>query len=409
MTLTYAQAKNAAPKEKDYRLSDGNNLYLLVKKTGPKYWRMKYRLAGKEKMLAIGRFPEVSIKEARERRDQARGLLRQGIDPVQHFKKLKYAGEVPPGSSFEDVGTEWFKTVMADKSKSHQTRTWRALERDLFPYLGHKDIGEIEPFELLQTLRRIEARGHYELANRTKRVASQIFRFAVASGRALRDPAADLAGTLKTQKSKHMAAITEPKAVGKLLQAIDAYRGTAVVEAALKLSPLLFCRPGELRHLEWADFNWEESCIEIPGERMKVGEPHIIPLSSQAASIFRELELLTGRGRYVFPSLRSCDRPMSDNAVRTALRSLGYDNDTMTPHGFRAMARTLLDEQLNFRIEWIEQQLAHTVKDALGRAYNRTKHLKQRSEMMQRWADYLDSLRVSAKEQTVLPFERQVV
>ena len=401
MALTYAQVKNAAPREKDYRLSDGGNLYLLVKAGGQKHWRMKYRVGGKERMLAIGPFPEISLKQARAKRDDARSLLRQGVDPVQHFQEQRaqqQATSEPSAAehSFRDVGTEWFETVMVDKSDSHRSRTWRALERDLFPYIGDCDVNAITPFELLQVLRRIEARGHYELANRTRRVASQIFRFAVVTGRAERDPSSDLSGALKTPKVRHMAAITEPEAVGKLLVAIDSYQGTAVVEAALKLSPLLFCRPGELRHLQWSDFRWSERRIEIPGERMKMGEPHVIPLSDQAETIFRNLQRLTGGGVYVFPSLRGEGRPMSENAVRTALRSLGYANEEVTPHGFRAMARTLLDEALEYRIELIEQQLAHTVRDALGRAYNRTKHFSRRAEMMQAWADYLDSLKNTA-------------
>ena len=251
-------------------------------------------------------------------------------------------------------------------------------------------------------LRKIEGSGKIETAHRVKQLVSQIMRYAIVTGRAESDPAAALTGALKSPNKKHFAAITTPKEAGQLMAAIDNYQGTAVVCAALKLSPLLFCRPGELRTLEWADLNWDEKRIEIPAERMKIKEPHIIPLSTQALTILNELQLLTGRHRYVFPSARGASRPLSENGVRTALRTMGYDNTQMTAHGFRAMARTLLDEVLGFRIDWIEHQLAHAVKDANGRAYNRTKHLPQRAEMMQRWADYLDQLRTAALTSNVV-------
>jgi len=255
---------------------------------------------------------------------------------------------------------------------------------------------------LLAVLRKIESRGAVETAHRAKQTAGQIFRFAVSTGRAERDPSADLSGALKTPKKKHLASITDPKEVGKLLLAIDNFQGTATVTAALSLSPLLFARPGELRHMEWEEINWEGGQWEIPAEKMKIKQPHIVPLCKQAIAILKELQLLTGRGKYVFPSARGASRPLSDNGVRTALRTLGYDNDTMTPHGFRATARTLLDEVLGFRIEWIEQQLAHTVRDPQGRAYNRTKHLPQRKDMMQKWADYLDNLKAQAASSNVI-------
>jgi integrase len=269
----------------------------------------------------------------------------------------------------------------------------RALEKDLFPQIGNRPISEITAPDLLMALRKIEARGAVETAHRAKQTAGQIFRFAIATGRAERDPSSDLKGALMNPKKKHLAAITEPKEVGKLLVAMDGFRGTPVVKTALLLSPLLFCRPGELRHMEWTEINWEEERWELPAEKMKMKQPHLVPLSKQALELLREHEKLTGRGRYVFPSARGASRPLSENGVRTALRTLGYDNDTMTPHGFRAMARTILDEVLNFRVDWIEHQLAHAVRDANGRAYNRTAHMEGRREMMQGWADYLDNLR----------------
>jgi integrase len=246
-------------------------------------------------------------------------------------------------------------------------------------------------------LRKIENRGAIETAKRAKQTCGQIFRYGIATGRCERDPSADLAGALKTVKERHLAAITDPKEVGQLMIAIDNYQGTSTVCAALKLSPLLFCRPGELRHMEWSEINWGEEQWEIPankgGENKKISFDHIVPLSTQALEILREQQLLTSKSKYVFPSARQLSRPLSENGVRTALRTMGYDNETMTPHGFRAMARTLLDEQLGYKVEWIEQQLAHAVKDHLGRAYNRTTHLPQRKKMMQHWSDYLDQLK----------------
>ena len=393
MPLTATAAKQAKPRDKDYKLSDEKGLFLLVKRNGAKYWRLKYRFGGKEKLLALGVFPEVSLKEAREKQIDARKLLASGIDPGEAKRANKAAQLQSSENSFEAISLEWFNTKMGDKSKSHQDRTKRALEKDFYPALGRLPISDITPPVLLAALRKIESRGAIETAHRAKQVAGQIFRYAVATGRADRDPSSDLSGALKPSVEKHLAAITEPKAVGQLLTAIEGFQGTATVKAALQLSPVLFCRPGELRHMEWREINWEESRWEIAAEKMKMKQPHIVPLSKQAVEILKEHQLLTGRGRYVFPSARGASRPLSENGVRTALRTMGYSNDTMTPHGFRAMARTLLDEVLGYRVEWIEHQLAHAVKDTLGRAYNRTSHLADRTQMMQGWADYLDTLK----------------
>jgi integrase len=285
---------------------------------------------------------------------------------------------------------------MQDKSEKHRNRVKRALENDLFPSLGKRPINEITSPELLMALRKIEARGAIETAHRAKQTAGQIFRFGVATGRAKRDPTPDLKEALQNRQKKHFAAITDPKEVGKLLVAIDAFQGTPVVKAALLLSPLLFQRPGEVRAMEWVEINWEEERWEIPVERMKMNQPHIVPLCSQSQELLTALHQLTGRGRYVFPSARGASRCLSENGVRSALRTLGYDNDTMTPHGFRAMARTILDEVLGYPVDWIDHQLAHAVTDTNGRAYNRTAHLPQRRNMMQEWADYLDTLRTQA-------------
>jgi len=397
MALTAKQVEQAKPKDKDYKLGDSAGLFLLVKKSGAKYWRYKYRLSGKEKLLALGVFPAISLQQARKKHQAARELLEAGIDPNIDKKTKKAASNEAAAISFEYVSREWFATKMNGKSQSHQKRTMRLLEKDLFPRIGKNPINDITPPELLAALRRIESRGAIETAHRAKQAAGQVFRYAIATGRAERDPSADLRDVLITPTKKHFPSITNPDEVGKLLTAIDEFQGTATVKAALALSPLLFCRPGELRQMEWVDINWGANQWELSATKMKMKEPHIVPLSMQALTILNEQQLLTGRGRYVFPSARGASRPLSENGVRTALRTMGYDNETMTPHGFRAMARTILDEVLEYRIEWIECQLAHAVKDANGRAYNRTTYLKQRTEMMQRWADYLDELRLKVK------------
>jgi integrase len=269
--------------------------------------------------------------------------------------------------------------------------------------LGNRPISQITSAELLLALRKVEERGAIDMAHRAKQTAGQVFRYAVATGRAERDPSGDLRGALKTKTKKHYAAITDPAEVARLLLAIDAFQGTSTVKAALQLSPLLFQRPGEIRGMEWAEINWEEERWEIPADKMKIRQPHIVPLCTQSIDLLKGLHRLTGRGRYVFPSARGASRCLSENGVRSALRTMGYDNDTMTPHGFRAMARTIMDEVLNYRVDWIEQQLAHAVRDANGRAYNRTAHLPQRKDMMQGWADYLDNLKAQATAGNVAP------
>lgn len=401
MALTDKQVKAAIAKDKSYRLSDEKGMYLEVMPNGSKYWRLKYRFHRKEKRLALGVYPDTTLKQAREKRDDAKKLLADGIDPSAHKKATKLASFSSLENSFEKIAREWQEIHQKDKSLSHQQRITRCLERDLFPFIGKTPITEVTAPAILESLRKIEKRGTIETAHKTKQIAGQIFRYAIATGRAERDPTPDLKGALKPTSSKHYSAITSPKEVGKLLLAIDHFQGTAVVSAALKLSALFFCRPGELRHLKWSDINYQEKRIEIIAE--KTGQEHIIPISLQAQEILGELYSITGDGTYIFPSARGKSRCMSENAIRVALRTMGYDNSTMSAHGFRAMARTLLDEALNFRVEWIEQQLAHAVRDPNGRAYNRTKHLEQRAEMMQRWADYLDELRAQALSQQTAP------
>ncbi len=393
MPLTVLQVEKAKAAEKDYKLSDERGMYLLVTKAGGKLWRLKYRIDGREKVLCIGSYPDLSLKEARELRDKARNQLANGIDPSADKKAKKASSAQSNADSFEHLAKEWFATRMKDMSETHKARTLSILNSYLLPYVGGKAVKEITAPMLLEVLRKIEAKGIVETARRAKQVASQVFRYAVITGRAQHDPAADLKGALQVPKKKHFAAITEPKKVGLLMVAIESYHGSFIVQAALKCSALWFCRPGELRSLEWANVNWQEKRLELTTE--KTFQQHIIPLSTQSLELLKSLQMITGQGRYIFPSSRGFSRPMSENTIRVALRTMGYGNDDMTAHGFRAMARTLLDEVLNYRIEWIEQQLAHTVKDANGRAYNRTKHLAQRFEMMQRWADYLNELKAS--------------
>ena len=375
MALTTVTASQAKPKDKPYKLADEKGMYLYVVPKGFKYWRLKYRFAGKEKSLALGVYPEISLKEARAKRDEARKLISNGIDPSEHKQATKAARQDAAANSFEVIALEWFARKLADKSKDHRARTLRALEKDLFPFIGKRPIEAITPPELLKALRRIEAE---------------------------RDPSADLKGALAAPGKTHLAAITDPREAGKLMLAIEGFTGTPTVKAALQLSPLLFCRPGELRHMEWTEINWEDKQWELPASKMKMKQPHIVPLSKQALAILEDIYRLNGNRRYVFPSARGASRPLSENGVRTALRTMGYTNEQMTPHGFRAMARTILDEVLGFRVEWIEHQLAHAVKDANGRAYNRTTHLKQRREMMQQWADYLDRLKLEASTPNVV-------
>lgn len=389
--LTAMAVKQAKSKDKNYSMADGGGLYLLVKVQG-KYWRYNYRFGGKQKTLAIGVYPDRSLADARVLHQSAREKLNNGIDPSEIRKVEKITKNLTASDLFECVAREWFNQKILDKSASHQARTLRILEKDLFPIIGSRPATNITALELTAVLHKIQTRS-VDIAQRAKQVASAVFRYAVRTGRAEFDPARDLAGALKSRRPKHYSSITRPEEVGHLLIAIDGYKGTMVVKTALQLSVLLFQRPGEIRHMEWSEINWEKHLWEIPKAKMKMKQEHIVPLSSQAISALSEIHGLTGRGRYVLPSARGGARPLSENGVRTALRTLGYNNETITPHGFRAMARTLLDEELNFPVDWIEHQLAHAVKDPNGRAYNRTKHLSQRLGMMQAWADYLDGLR----------------
>ncbi len=405
MPLTDTALRKAKPTEKTQKLFDGGGLFLEITPAGGKRWRQKYRFAGKEKLLAHGTYPDVSLAEARERRDKARKLLANGIDPGEHRKAAKAAGEQRTANSFEIVAREWFAKFSTNWAQSHAGKILGRLENDLFPWLGSRPIAEIKAPELLRCLRRIESRGALETAHRVLQNAGQVFRYAIATGRADRDPSADLRGALAPWKPQHYPAPTEPKAVGELLRAIDGYSGGNVVKAMLQLAPLVFVRPGELRQAEWAEIDLDAKEWNIPAYKMKMREPHLVPLSRQVVAILKELQPLTGNRAYVFPGGHHPRKPMSENALNAALRRMGYDKTTMTAHGFRAIARTLLDEELKFRPDYIEHQLAHAVKDPNGRAYNRTSHLAERRKMMQAWADYLDRRRADTGK--VLEFARK--
>ncbi|MGH8506876.1 MAG: tyrosine-type recombinase/integrase, partial [Stenotrophobium sp.] len=399
---TNTSARNAKPRAPAYKLTDAKGLFLLIHPNGSKYWRWKYRNAGKEKLLAFGVYPEVSLKAAREKRDAARQQLAQGIDPgdVKKASKTAQAGS----ESFEAIAREWHAKFAPGWVASHGDRILRRMELDVFPWIGKRPITELKAPDVLACLRRIESRGALETAHRAMQNCGQVFRYAVATGRAERDPTSDLRGALPSPKEKHHPSITNPERIGELLRAINGYEGAFVTKCALRLAPLVFVRPGELRKATWDEINLEKAEWRIPAERMKMRELHIVPLSAQAVDVLRELEPLTGGGipakpdapRYVFPGGRTRLRPMSENAVLAALRRMGYAKEEMTGHGFRSMASTLLHEQ-GWNHQVIERQLAHAERNAVSAAYNYAEHLPERRKMMQAWADYLDILKDARK------------
>ena len=382
--------RNAKPKEKPYKLSDGRGLYLLVNPTG-KYFRFDYRFQGKRKTLSLGVYPDVSLSQARDRLNEARKFLAGGVDPSEQRKAAKAIIESQAINNFETVARDWFEKKRGEWVESHSITVITRLEANVFPRLGARPVADITAPELLEVLRIMEARGAKELAQRVKQVCGQVFRYAIACGLAVRDPSADLRGALSSHKKRSMATITDPKQVGGLLRAIYGYQGHIASRCALRFAPLTFVRPGELRHAEWSEINIDLAEWKIPAEKMKMKRTHIVPLSRQAIEVLKEIEPMTGRGRYVFPSLRTGDRPMSENTVLAALRRLGYSKEEMTGHGFRAMASTLLHEK-GWHSDVIELQLAHAEKNSVKAAYNHAQHLPERREMMQAWADYLDSL-----------------
>jgi integrase len=417
MTLTDVKLRTLNTPGKHF---DGGGLYLEITASGGRYWRLKYRIGGREKRLACGVYPDVSLKLARQRRDEARRMLAEGLDPGeekkaaraeavrQHEQRTRAAAGLPAADSFEAVALEWLDRVQQHKvSPGHLARTTVRLKQHVFPWLGARPVGTITAPQLLECLQRVEKAGKVETAHKVKQACGLVFRYGVATGRCERDPSGDLREALRPIIVTHRAAVLKPQRVGELLRALDGYQGQPTTRAALRLAALLFQRPTEIRGALWSEIDLDGAVFTIQSARMKrsvrekaSGPPHLVPLSRQAVEILRELQPLTGRGALVFPGLRSAKRPISDMTMNAALRRLGFGPDEMTAHGFRAMARTLLHERLGVAPEVIEAQLAHAVPDTLGRAYNRTEFLDQRRAMMQTWADYLDQLKRGAQ---VLP------
>lgn len=396
MALTNTAINNAKPTDKPYVLTDERGLSIQVQPNGGKWWRFRYRFDGKPKMLSLGVYPDTSLKDAREKRDEARKLLASGVDPSEHRKAKRASTAERTSDSFEVICREWLDQRKDTVEPAQTTKTKARMENDVFPWIGAKGIREITAPDVLSVMRRMDSRGARYTAHRVRSEISRVFRYAIATGRAERDPCPDLLGAIPAPKAKHFAAITSPKEVGEMLRAFDGFRGTFIVQTALLLSPLMFTRPGELRSAEWSSFDLDAA--EWRYHIKKTNTDHLVPLSKQAIKLLKDLQALTGHGRYLFPNARSASRPMSDAAINAALRRLGFDTkDEITGHGFRAMARTILHEELHVKPEVIEHQLAHNVPDVLGTAYNRTKFIKERREMMQLWADYLDVLKTGAK------------
>lgn len=398
--LNDTKIRNAKPREKAFKLYDERGLFLLVTPTGGRLWRLKYELHGREKLISLGAYPDVTLKRARERREAARQLIADDVDPSAQRRTERAA----LAQSFQGVADEWLELQRKSLAPETISILGARLNSGLYPYLGSRPIAAITAQEVLLALKRIEARGRHETAHRVRALAGRVFRYAVATGRAKHDVAADLKDALAPVKSKNFASVTDPVRVGELLRAIHGYTGHPVTALALKLAPLVFVRPGELRAAEWSEFDLTNAEWRIPAERMKMGEAHIVPLARQALAILDELEPFARGGRYLFPSLRTRDRPMSDNTINAALRRLGYTSEEQTGHGFRSMASTLLNEQ-GYPPDVIELQLAHTERNKVRAAYNKAQRLPERRKMMQAWANYLDGLREGAR---VVPIRRQV-
>jgi integrase len=401
------EVEKVKPGSKPQHLFDGGGLFLLVTPSGGKWWRFKYNYAGKSKTISFGTYPEVSLSDARQRREEARKLLANDIDPSMNRKAVKTAKEELLANSFEVIAQEWHAKMVSEKAwtAEHAVTIMNRMEKDMFPWIGSRPITEVTAKDIRTILDRVKGRGVVETARRCRTIASQVFTYAISTDRAMYDVAASLRKHLPptSRTRKHMAAVTDPKELPPVLRAIDGYQGGFVAKCALQLLPLLFVRPGELRHMEWAEIDFEAEQWSIPAEKMKMKQPHIVPLSRQAVDILKELHPLTHHSKYVFPSTRTNTRCMSDNTINAAFRRMGFDGETITGHGFRATARTILDEVLQFRVDFIEHQLAHAVKDPNGRAYNRTAHLAERRKMMETWSQYLEGLKAGAK---VIPFKR---
>jgi len=400
--LTDTAVKNAKPKSKTYTMGDGDGMYLEIAPTGSKFWRMAYRQAnGKSNRLTFGPYPEISLSEARTMRTDARKLLVGGIDPGQHKKNNEREQKEANANTFEAVARLWLEVTGRKRGEETQGRVVSWFERDVFPFIGASPITALRPRDILAVMDRMQARGIIDSMHRVRGYISKVFRFAMVKEMADRDPTVGISEGLEPRTETNFAAIIKPAEVGALLRSIHGYTGHPFTIAALKLAPLLFVRPGELRSAEWSEIDLDAAEWNIPGSKMKMKNAHLVPLPTQAIELLRAVHALSGHGKYVFPSIRADAKCMSENTINAALRGMGYDKDTMTGHGFRAMARTIMDEVLGERPDLIEHQLAHVVKDPNGNAYNRTAFLAQRRVMMQRWADYLDELRCGAK---VLPF-----
>lgn len=391
MPLTDTQIKTTKPTDKAQKLFDADGLFLFIPPTGSKLWRVKYRYQRKEKLLALGKYPAVSLKEARHRTQEARKLLAQGIDPAS-AKKAAREQAAAEARTFETVARQWHKKYFPTWTPGHADEILRRLERHIFPHIGGKPIDAVTPSEVLEPIRQIESAGILETAHRVLGICGQVFRYAVANAWTVSDPCRDLRGALPPKVKKHHATITEPAKVGALLRAIDDFSGSLVVRGALRLAPLVFVRPGELRGMRWCELALDKAEWRIPAGRMKMREQHIVPLSRQALTILEEMKLLSWNSAFVFPNARSPLRCMSDAALVAALRRMGYDKSEMTAHGFRSMASTLLNEQ-GYNRDWIERQLAHAPRDGVRASYNFAEHLPERREMMQKWADYLEELK----------------
>ena len=391
--LTVTAVKNAKPRPKPYKLTDGDGMYLLVTPKGQKWWRFDYRLNGKRFTLSLGVYDDVSLKTAREGRREARELVAKGINPSEVRKEDTVA--VAQARNFQEVAEEWREKKALAWTREHTERVHSRLKAYIYPWLGYKAIDTISAPALLEALRRVEDKGAFETARKLRGYCGQVFRYAIASGFATRDVSQDLRGALAPKITKHLASITEPKAIGDLLRAIDNYNGYIVTRCALRFSALTFARPGEVRRAEWAEIDWDAKEWRLPAEKMKQRRPHIVPLSSQVLEVLEELQALTGSGELLFPGVRKRTRPMSDATITNALRNMGYTGDEMTAHGFRSMASTRLNE-LGWNRDAIERQLAHVEGNAVRAAYNYAEHLDERREMMQAWADYLDGLRSGA-------------
>ncbi len=401
MPLTDIAIRNAKPEAKPRKLSDEKGLFLLIHPNGSKYWRLKYRIGGTERLLALGVYPEVPLSEARSKRDDARKLIANGIDPSTQKQEAKNAKNDAHANSFKALAIEWADSYFTNKSASHKERTMRRLELYIYPWLGNKPISEITAPQILEAVKRVQNLNKLETAHRTLQATSQVFRYAVQNGKASRDPCPDLRGAVPTPSVKHMASLTEPKEIAELLRAIDGFTGSFTVQTALRLSPLVFTRPSELRTAKWADIDLEANEWRYLVSKTKT--LHLVPLSTQAAKLFADMKAISGHGEFVFQGGHDPKKPMSAAAINAALKRMGYDTQQdITAHGFRAMARTILHERLDIDPHIIEHQLAHKVPDALGAAYNRTKFIEQRKVMMQKWADYLDELKAGAK---VLPIK----